>query len=92
MIATIRRKGLEAYYRHGTKKGLPPALVKRIAVILAALDAAESLEELDIPGLRLHHLKGSLKGYWAVSVSGNWRIVFRFQDKAAYGLDLVDYH
>jgi proteic killer suppression protein len=56
------------------------------------LDAAASPEELDIPGLRLHALKGDLKGFWSVSVSGNWRVVFRYADGDAFEVDLLDYH
>lgn len=92
VIETIRHKGLEAFYRTEEPKGLPQKLVKRIAAILPALDVAQGPEELALPGLRLHPLKGKLHGYWSVSVSGNWRLVFRFQNNAVYDLDLVDYH
>ena len=92
MITAIRHKGLEAFYRDGLAKGLPQKLVKRISAILPALDVADSPEELDLHGLRLHKLKGEVEGYWAVSVSGNWRLVFRFKNKGVYDLDLVDYH
>ena len=92
MIETIRHKGLAAFYRTEEKKNLPQKLVKRIAAILPALDVAQGPEDLTLPGLRLHPLKGNLQGYWSVSVSGNWRLVFRFQNRAVYDLDLVDYH
>ncbi|MBI4665906.1 MAG: type II toxin-antitoxin system RelE/ParE family toxin [Nitrospinae bacterium] len=92
MIITIRHKGLDAFYHKGITKGLPQKLVKRIAIILPVLDVAEDHGDLDIPGLGLHQLKGGMRGYWAVSVSGNWRFVFRFRNKAIYDLDLVDYH
>lgn len=92
MIRTIRHKGLESFYRKEEPKGLPQKLVKRIAAILPVLDVAEGPEDLTLPSLYLHPLKGNLYGYWAVSVSGNWRFVFRFQDKNVYDLDLVDYH
>jgi proteic killer suppression protein len=71
---------------------LPPELVQRIRDILTALDAAETLEGLDRPTFRLHALKGERKGYWAVTVRANWRIVFRFTDGKASEVDFVDYH
>ena len=92
MIGTICHKGLEAFYLTEKPKGLPQKLVKRIAAILPALDVAQGPEELTLPGLRLHPLKGDLRGYWSVSVSGNWRLIFRSKNKAVYDLDLVDYH
>jgi proteic killer suppression protein len=64
----------------------------RIRDVLAHLDRAQLPADLDLPGYRLHALKGRLKGYWSVTVSGNWRIVFRFEDGSAFDVDLVDYH
>ncbi|MBI4829258.1 MAG: type II toxin-antitoxin system RelE/ParE family toxin [Nitrospinae bacterium] len=92
MIQTIHHKALEALYQEGAGGKLPQKLVKRITAMLPVLDSAESLDEMDLPGFRLHRLKGELKGYWAVSVSGNWRLIFRFKDKGVFDLDLVDYH
>lgn len=92
MIVTIRHKGLAALYRTDETKGLPQKLVKRITVILPALDVAQGPEDFTLPGLRVHPLKGNLQGYWSVSVSGNWRLVFRFDGQDVYDLDLVDYH
>ena len=92
MIVTIRHKGLAAFYRADETKGLPQKLVKRITVMLPALDVAQGPEDLTLPGLRVHPLKGNLQGYWSVSVSGNWRLVFRFDGQDVYDLDLVDYH
>jgi proteic killer suppression protein len=67
-------------------------MIPKIEEILSILSAAESLEEADIPGYRLHPLTGELKGFWSVRVTGNWRIVFRFEDGNALDIDLVDYH
>jgi addiction module HigA family antidote len=67
-------------------------MVDRIWRILAALDAASTLEALNQPTLRLHMLKGDLKGFWAVTVRANWRIIFRFEDGSAFDVDFVDYH
>ena len=64
----------------------------RIALVLADLDNARKPEDLDVPGYRLHRLKGRLKDYWSISISGNWRITFRFEDGDVYDVDLVDYH
>lgn len=65
---------------------------QRVAEILTILDAADSLEEADIPGYRLHPLRGNLQGYWSVRVTGNWRIIFCFEDGVATDIDLIDYH
>lgn len=92
MIKGFRHKGLEQFYTSGSKRGIVAEHAKRLAYILAALDAAESPHELDLPGFRLHPLKGDLKGYWAISVRGNWRIVFSFNKGNAEDIDYVDYH
>lgn len=67
-------------------------MVPRIRELLATIDAAARVEDLALPTYRLHSLKGDLKGYWAVTVRANWRIVFRFENGSAYDVDLVDYH
>lgn len=67
-------------------------MLARVEEILSILDAAESIEELDIPGYRLHPLTGNLKGLWSIRVTGNWRIVFRFENGEASDVDLIDYH
>jgi len=92
MIRGFRHKGLARYFERSETKGLQAAHVARIRRILDLLDAAERIEELDIPGLGLHPLKGDRKGRWAVSVSGNWRITFVFADGEAIDIDLEDYH
>jgi toxin HigB-1 len=66
--------------------------VRRIRDVLAHLDEARRPTDLDLPGYRLHPLRGDLKGQWSVTISGNWRIIFRFEDGDAYDIDLVDYH
>ena len=67
-------------------------MVSRVRLALADLDDACSPMDLDLPGYRLHQLKGSLKGHWSISISGNWRMTFRFVDGDAYDVDLIDYH
>ena len=83
---------IPAHEARGGSGQVPSLLVKRITVILPALDVAQGPEDFTLPGLRVHPLKGNLQGYWSVSVSGNWRLVFRFDGQDVYDLDLVDYH
>jgi toxin HigB-1 len=92
MIGSIRHKGLKRFYENDDRKHLPPEMVERIREILTALDAAESIEGLTRPSFRLHALRGQLKGFWAVTVRANWRIIFRFANAKASDVDFVDYH
>jgi proteic killer suppression protein len=92
MIQRIRHKGLERFYREGDIRGLDANHVARLRLQLATLDRATVPEGMNLPGWRLHPLKGERKGQWAVSVSGNWRLVFAFEDGHATNVDLVDYH
>jgi proteic killer suppression protein len=92
MIESFRHRGLKRLYQHNDRSGIGSTMLRRVEEILSILDAAEAISELDIPGYRLHPLTGPLKGYWSVRVTGNWRIVFRFEDGAAWDVDLVDYH
>ena len=92
MISSFRHKGLEALYQDDQTKGVSQALVKRLRQILALLDSAKVVEDMNLPGLKLHILTGNLKGYYAVSVSGNWRIIFQFAEGQARHVDLIDYH
>ena len=92
MIESFRHKGLRRFYENDDRELFPPELVQRIRDILTALDAAETLEGLDRPTFRLHARKSERKGYWAVTVRANWRIVFRFTDGKASEVDFVDYH
>ena len=90
MIASLRHRGLRRLYEDDDPSRLPPDQVGKIAVILARLDAADRIQDMDVPGFRLHFLKGRLKGFWAATVKANWRIVFRFE--VGKDVDLVDYH
>ena len=85
-------KKLQAFYQRDLTRGLPQNLVPRIRRILADLDVAERPGDLDLPGYRLHPLRGDRTGQWSFRVSGNWRIVFRFEGGDAIDVDLVDYH
>jgi toxin HigB-1 len=92
MIRSFRHKGLQGLYINNDGRKLPPAMVDRIASILFAIDEAERIESLSSPSLRLHPLKGDLKGYWAITVRANWRIIFRFENGYADDMDFLDYH
>ena len=88
----IAHKGLLAFYEREDARRLPASLVPRIRRILSDLDAAVQPGDMNLPGYRLHALTGDRRGQWSVRVSGNWRIAFRFEDGAAVGVTLVDYH
>ena len=92
MIGSIRHKGLAALYYDDQTKGVKQEFVKRLRNILALLDTAFVAEDMNIPGLRFHPLKGDLAGFYSVSVSGNWRVIFRFENGQATDVDLIDYH
>lgn len=93
MIGSIRHKALRGLFESGSIRGLSADHVRRLRRMLTALHAAEDLSQLEtIPGWRLHALKGDMLGFWSMSVSGNWRLIFKWQDGSAEELDLVDYH
>ena len=92
MIRSFRHKGLKRFHGEDVASRVHASLRERIREILTALDTAETLGELDLPGYRLHPLKGNLKNFWSITVSGNWRIAFRFEKGSAYDVDLLDYH
>ncbi|KQZ99855.1 hypothetical protein ASD64_13615 [Mesorhizobium sp. Root157] len=92
MIASFRHKGLKKLYEQGDRSKIAADYADKIERILARLDQAADPADMDLPGYRLHGLKGDLKGFWSVTVSGNWRIIFRFDDGHADDVDLIDYH
>ena len=92
MIRSIRHKGLKLLHRFDNPRGVVAEHVVKLRDILARLDAAASIEDMDLPGFRLHQLKGDRKGLWAVTVRANWRVVFRFEDADAWDVDYIDYH
>lgn len=92
MIKSFRHKGLEAFYSSGTTKGIQANHAPKLTRILGLLDVAAVPQDLDLPSFRLHPLKGDLKGYWAMTVSGNWRITFRFIGTDVELVDYLDYH
>jgi toxin HigB-1 len=92
MIVRFRHKGLERLFGAGDTRGIAAQHAKRLRRMLAALNESASPQGMNLPGWRLHPLSGRLRGYWAVTVSGNWRLVFRFEGENAADVDLVDYH
>lgn len=92
MIQSFSHRGLRRLHERGDASKLKPDQAERIAIALADLHAAQSPQDLALPGYRLHPLKGDMKGYWSIWISANWRMTFRFKDGDAYDVDLVDYH
>ena len=92
MIRSFRHKGLQTFFVSGRVTGIRPEQADRIPLILGRLAVAEEARDMALPRLRLHSLKGRLKGYSAMNVSGNWRIVFRFAGKDVIDVDYLDYH
>lgn len=92
MIKSFRHKGLERFFREGSKAGIQPKHEKRLRLQLGRLDAARSAAEMNLPGWRWHPLTGDLKGRWAVWVDENWRLTFSFEGSDAVFVDYQDYH
>lgn len=92
MIQSFRHKGLRLLFEKGDRSKVQPEYVDKIERILARLEESGAVDHMNLPGFRLHLLKGDLAGYWAVSVSGNWRVTFRFEGGHASDVNLLDYH
>ena len=92
MIKSFRHKGLEVFFMTGSLKGIQATHAKRLRMQLAALDTATEIEDMNIPGYRLHELKGDRKGVWSMTVSGNWRLTFTFENGNAEIVNYEDYH
>ncbi len=92
-IQNFRHRGLELLFVNNTVRGVPPALAPKLRRMLLALATADDVSDLAVfPGWRLHPLRGDLSGYWSLTVTGNWRLIFRFEDGDALDVELVDYH
>ena len=94
-LVRFRHKGLRQIYTDDNTKGLSASLVDKVRKLLFALETAENLEQVGrFPGWKLHPLKGDLKGYWSLTVTGNWRVIFRYEEavNTASDIDLIDYH
>ncbi len=92
MIKSFKHKGLQKLFEDGSKRGIQPKHVERISDILDLLEAADVIEVMNFPGSGLHVLNPKKDNVWAVSVSGNWRIVFKYENGCAYNIDYADYH
>lgn len=92
MIESFKHRGLKRLYERDDRSGIRPDLVDTVQEILTVLDDAATPQDLNLPGYRLHPLKGELKGFWSVTVRANWRIIFRFQGADAFDVQLIDYH
>ena len=92
MIRKFRHKGLARFFTTGSISGIQSAHTKRLQLILGRLNASTQPKDMDLPGLRLHELKGRDKGRWAVWVNGNWRLTFKFEGVDATDVDYEDYH
>jgi proteic killer suppression protein len=92
VIKTFRHKGIERFFSIGSKAGIQAAHAARLARQLQRLDVARRPQDMNIPGWRLHPLKGDLAGHWSVAVSGNWRLTFAFDGEDAVLVDYRDYH
>ena len=92
MVRSFKHKGLEKFFSTGSKAGIQAQHAERLRVILGRLSASVAPQDINLPGLDLHQLKGDRKGTWAVKVSGNWRITFTFVEKDADAVDYEDYH
>ena len=92
MIRSFRHRGLRRLYERDDPSRIAADQVARITLALADLDVAGKPSDLDLPGYRLHPLRGDRRGSWSISITGNWRITFRIEDGDVYDVDLVDYH
>ena len=92
MIESFRHKGLKQLFEDDNPKGVNAEHIRKLNQILALLDAANSVDGLDVQSFRLHALKGDLKGCWSITVRANWRVIFKFENGNASDVDLVDYH
>jgi len=92
VIKSFSRRGLEKFFLAGNASGIQAIHAKKLRLILAQLDKAKTIDDMDVPTLNLHELKGSRKGIWSVTVQANWRVTFRFVDGDAEVVNYEDYH
>jgi len=92
MILSFKHKGLEQFFITGSKKGITPEFAEKISRVLDRLDASLSPADMNLPGYRLHELKGKNTGTWSVTINANWRITFEFEGQNAFLVDYLDYH
>ena len=92
MIRSFKHRGLKRLFERNDRSGIRPDLVENVEDILGRLNQATTSQALNLPGYRLHPLKGDLRGFWSVTVRANWRIIFRFEGEDAFDVELIDYH
>jgi toxin HigB-1 len=92
MIDGLKHKGLKLLFEEDNPRGVNPEHVRKLKQIPSVLNAADTIEGVNLPTFSLHPLKGAMKGLWAVTVRANWRVVFRFENGRASEVDLIDYH
>lgn len=92
MIVSFVHKGLERFFNTGRTAGIQPKHAAKLRLILSNLDQAEKADDMDLPGLRLHRLRGQRKDVWSVWVNGNWRVTFRFRERDVEIVNYEDYH
>jgi proteic killer suppression protein len=92
VIRSFKHRGLKRLHEHGDRRGIRGDLIETVEDILARLDEAVTPQAMNLPGYRLHPLKGDLMGFWSVTVRANWRIIFRFEGTDAWDVELTDYH
>jgi toxin HigB-1 len=92
MIRSFRHRGLKRLFERGDRAQVRPDMLAKVENVLALLDRAASAEDMALPGLRLHQLRGDLRGFWSVTVSANWRVIWRFDGRDVVDVDLIDYH
>ena len=92
MIKTFRHKGLDVFFRTGSKAGIQPHHAGKLRVLLTTLDSAKRPDDMNAPGWKLHSLTGNLAGHYSVTVNGNWRMTFAFDGETAELVDYLDYH
>jgi len=92
MILSFKHKGLKKYYETGSTAGIQAKHAKKLRLLLAALDTAKMIDDMDLPGFSLHPLKGDRSRIWSISVSGNWRVTFKFEEGNAQIVNYEDYH
>ncbi len=92
MIKNFKHKGLRDFFEKGSKKGIRADHAKRLRLILARLEFSQSPDDMNLPGFKLHKLSGNFLGYYSVFISGNWRVIFQFENSDALNVDYLDYH
>jgi proteic killer suppression protein len=92
MVRSFKHRGLKRLFERDDRSGIRFDLVDTVQEVLTVLDDAATPQDLNLPGYRLHRLKGDLKGFWSVTIRANWRIIFRFEETDVFDVELIDYH